>query len=143
MNLNAQEIEEVIVTATKKSAAVQGLALSVQALNTTDLVESQITETEDMAELVPGIVQSPGIGSGTNIGVRGLIGTAVGANTTASVQTHINGMQINASVFTTAGFFDVEQLEILAGPQGTLFGRNATGGVINAITTPAEHNFDG
>ena len=143
INLNAQEIEEVIVTSTKKAASVQDLALSVQALNTTDLVESQITETEDMAELVPGIVQSPGIGSGTNIGVRGLIGTAVGANTTASVQTHINGMQINASVFTTAGFFDVEQLEILSGPQGTLFGRNATGGVVNVTTAPADHNNEG
>ena len=103
INLNSQEIEEVIVTSTKKAASVQDLALSVQALTTTDLVEAQITETEDMVELIPGMVQSPGVGSGTNIGVRGLIGTAVGANTTASVQTHINGMQINGSVFTTIG----------------------------------------
>ena len=143
INLNSQEIEEVIVTSTKKAASVQDLALSVQALTTTDLVEAQITETEDMVELIPGMVQSPGVGSGTNIGVRGLIGTAVGANTTASVQTHINGMQINGSVFTTIGFFDAAQIEILAGPQGTLFGRNATGGVINVTTAPAEHNNEG
>ena len=143
INLNSQEIEEVIVTSTKKEASVQDLALSVQALSTTDLVEAQITETEDMVELIPGMVQAPGVGSGTNIGVRGLIGTAVGANTTASVQTHINGMQVNASVFTTAGFFDVAQMEIFAGPQGTLFGRNATGGIINVTTTPAEHNNEG
>ena len=143
INLNAQEIEEVIVTSTKKAASVQDLALSVQALNTTDLVESQITETEDMAELVPGIVQSPGIGSGTNVGIRGLIGTAVGANTTASVQSHINGLQVNSSVFTTIGFFDSSQIEILSGPQGTLFGRNATGGIINVTTTAPEHNFEG
>jgi len=143
LNLNSQEIEEVIVTSTKKAASVQDLALSVQALTTSDLVEAQITETEDMVELIPGMVQSPGVGSGTNIGVRGLIGTAVGANTTASVQTHINGMQINGSVFTTIGFFDAAQIEILAGPQGTLFGRNATGGVINVTTAPAEHNNEG
>lgn len=143
INLNSQEIEEVIVTSTKKAASVQDLALSVQALSTTDLVEAQITETEDMVELIPGMVQAPGVGSGTNIGVRGLIGTAVGANTTASVQTHINGMQVNASVFTTAGFFDVAQMEIFAGPQGTLFGRNATGGIINVTTAPAEHNNEG
>ena len=143
INLNSQEIEEVIVTSTKKAASVQDLALSVQALTTTDLVEAQITETEDMVELIPGMVQSPGVGSGTNIGVRGLIGTAVGANTTASVQTHINGMQINGSVFTTIGFFDAAQIEILAGPQGTLFGRNATGGIINVTTAPAEHNNEG
>jgi len=143
INLNSQEIEEVIVTSTKKAASVQDLALSVQALTTTDLVEAQITETEDMVELIPGMVQSPGVGSGTNIGVRGLIGTAVGANTTASGQTHINGMQINGSVFTTIGFFDAAQIEILAGPQGTLFGRNATGGIINVTTAPAEHNNEG
>ena len=52
-------------------------------------------------------------------------------------------MQVNASVFTTAGFFDVAQMEIFAGPQGTLFGRNATGGIINVTTTPAEHNNEG
>ena len=79
INLVAQEVEEVIVTSTKKAASVQDLALSVQALTSADLVESQITETEDMAELIPGFIQSPGIGSGTNVGIRGLIGTAVGA----------------------------------------------------------------
>jgi len=142
-NLVAQEIEEVVVTSTKKAASIQDLALSVQALTSDDLVEAQITETEDMVELIPGIIQSPGVGSGTNMGIRGMISTTVGANSTAAVQAHINGMQINQSVFTTIGFFDVSQIDILAGPQGTLFGRNATGGVINAITTPAEHNFDG
>ena len=143
LNLVAQEIEEVIVTSTKKAASVQDLALSVQALTSTDMVEAQITETEDMAELIPGFIQSPGIGSGTNVGIRGLIGTAVGANTTASVQSHINGLQVNSSVFTTIGFFDASQIEILSGPQGTLFGRNATGGIINVTTTAPEHNFEG
>ena len=142
-NLVAQEIEEVVVTSTKKAASIQDLALSVQALTSDDLAEAQITETEDMVELIPGIIQSPGVGSGTNMGIRGMISTTVGANSTAAVQAHINGMQVNQSVFTTIGFFDVSQIDILAGPQGTLFGRNATGGVINAITTPAEHNFDG
>ena len=143
LNLVAQEVEEVIVTSTKKAASVQDLALSVQALTSTDMVEAQITETEDMAELIPGFIQSPGIGSGTNVGIRGLIGTAVGANTTASVQSHINGLQVNSSVFTTIGFFDASQIEILSGPQGTLFGRNATGGIINVTTTAPEHNFEG
>ena len=143
INLAAQEVEEVIVTSTKKAASVQDLALSVQALTSTDMVEAQITETEDMAELIPGFIQSPGIGSGTNVGIRGLIGTAVGANTTASVQSHINGLQVNSSVFTTIGFFDSSQIEILSGPQGTLFGRNATGGIINVTSTAPEHNFEG
>ena len=143
INLVAQEVEEVIVTSTKKAASVQDLAISVQALTSTDLVESQITETEDMAELIPGFIQAPGIGSGTNVGIRGLIGTAIGANSTASVQTHINGLQVNGSVFSTIGFFDSSQIEILAGPQGTLFGRNATGGIINVTTAAPEHNFEG
>jgi len=121
INLVAQEIEEVIVTSTKKATSVQDLALSVQALTSTDMVEAQITETEDMAELIPGFIQSPGIGSGTNVGIRGLIGTAVGANTTASVQSHINGLQVNSSVFTTIGFFDSSLIDSVSGPQGTLF----------------------
>ena len=62
-----------------------------------------------------GIIQSPGVGSGTNMGIRGMISTTVGANSTAAVQAHINGMQVNQSVFTTIGFFDVSQIEILEG----------------------------
>jgi outer membrane receptor protein involved in Fe transport len=56
-NLVAQEIEEVVVTSTKKAASIQDLALSVQALTSDDLVEAQITETEDMVELIQGIIQ--------------------------------------------------------------------------------------
>ena len=77
------------------------------------LDEAQITETEDMVELIPGIIQSPGVGSGTNMGIRGMIQFTVGANSTAAVQAHINGMQINQSVFTTIGFFDVRKIDIL------------------------------
>ena len=138
-----QEIEEVIVTSTKKAESIQNLALSVQALSSKDMEEAQITETEDMAELVPGVVQTPGIGAGTAIGLRGIVGAAVGANTTYSVQNHLNGMQVNGSVFTTIGFLDIQQLEVLAGPQGTLFGRNSVGGVINATSAKPAHNSEG
>ena len=133
-NLSAQEVEEVVVTATRREESVQNLALSVQAFDVGALAESQITELADLSDYMPGFSYAHGIGSGSGAGVRGTAGAAIGAGTTASVQMAINGHGINGSAFGEIGFLDVQQVEVLAGPQGTLFGRNAVGGLVNLVT---------
>lgn len=133
-NLSAQEVEEVVVTATRREESVQNLALSVQAFDVGALAESQITELADLSDYMPGFSYANGIGSGSGAGVRGTAGAAIGAGTTASVQMAINGHGINGSAFGEIGFLDVQQVEVLAGPQGTLFGRNAVGGLVNLVT---------
>ena len=133
-NLSAQEVEEVVVTATRREESVQNLALSVQAFDVGALAESQITELADLSDYMPGFSYAHGIGSGSGAGIRGTAGAAIGAGTTASVQMAINGHGINGSAFGEIGFLDVQQVEVLAGPQGTLFGRNAVGGLINLVT---------
>jgi len=133
-NLSAQEVEEVVVTATRREESVQNLALSVQAFDVGALAESQITELADLSDYMPGFSYAHGIGSGSGAGIRGTAGAAIGAGTTASVQMAINGHGINGSAFGEIGFLDVQQVEVLAGPQGTLFGRNAVGGLVNLVT---------
>jgi iron complex outermembrane receptor protein len=133
-NLSAQEVEEVVVTATRREESIQNLALSVQAFDVGALAESQITELADLSDYMPGFSYAHGIGSGSGAGVRGTSGAAIGAGTTSSVQMAINGHGINGSAFGEIGFLDVQQVEVLAGPQGTLFGRNAVGGLINLVT---------
>ena len=133
-NVSAQEVEEVVVTATRREESIQNLALSVQAFDVGALAESQITELADLSDYMPGFSYAHGIGSGSGAGVRGTAGAAIGAGTTASVQMAINGHGINGSAFGEIGFLDVQQVEVLAGPQGTLFGRNAVGGLINLVT---------
>ena len=133
-NLSAQEVEEVVVTATRREESIQNLALSVQAFDVEGLADAQLTELADLSDYMPGFSYAHGIGSGSGAGVRGVAGAAIGAGTTSSVQMAINGHGINGSAFGEIGFLDVQQVEVLAGPQGTLFGRNAVGGLINLVT---------
>ena len=88
----------------------------------------------DLGELTPGVTFSPAIGSGYFIGIRGSATEAIGASSVGSVQTAVNGHVINSSAFADMGFLDAERMEILSGPQGTLYGRNVTGGLINLIS---------
>ena len=130
----AQEVEEVVTTATRKSESIQDVALSVQALTADALTSAQVTEMQDLAELVPGFSYQSVLGSGNLYTIRGASSAAVGAGTASSIQTAINGHTAAGSAIGEIGFFDVEQVDILAGPQGTLYGRNVTGGQINLIT---------
>ena len=128
------EVEEVVVTATRREESLQDVALSAQALTSEDLEAQQVTELYDLGELTPGITFSPAIGSGYFIGIRGSATEAIGASSVGSVQTAVNGHVINSSAFADMGFLDAERMEILSGPQGTLYGRNVTGGLINLIS---------
>jgi len=128
------EVEEVVVTATRREESLQDVALSAQALTSEDLEAQQVTEMYDLGELTPGITFSPAIGSGYFIGIRGSATEAIGASSVGSVQTAVNGHVINSSAFADMGFLDAERMEILSGPQGTLYGRNVTGGLINLIS---------
>ena len=128
------EVEEVVVTATRREESLQDVALSAQALTSDDLEAQQVTEMYDLGELTPGVTFSPAIGSGYFIGIRGSATEAIGASSVGSVQTAVNGHVINSGAFADMGFLDAERIEILSGPQGTLYGRNVTGGLINVIS---------
>ena len=128
------EVEEVVVTATRREESLQDVALSAQALTSADLEVQQVTEMYDLGDLTPGIAFAPTIGTGYFIGIRGTATEAIGANSIGSVQTAINGHVVNTTIFGNLGFLDADRIEILAGPQGTLYGRNVTGGLLNVIT---------
>ena len=128
------EVEEVVVTATRREESLQDVALSAQALTSEDLEAQQVTEMYDLGELTPGLTFAPTIGAGYFIGIRGSATEAIGASSVSSVQTAINGHTLSPSAFSDIGFLDAERIEILSGPQGTLYGRNVTGGLINLIT---------
>jgi outer membrane receptor protein involved in Fe transport len=134
LNVVSQEVEEVVVTATKKAESVQDLALSIQAFTAEDVSENMIENMSDLAEVVPGLIMDKGIGSGAAYSIRGTGSYGVGAAVVGAVVTASNGHSYNSSSIADIGFFDVERVEVLKGPQGTLFGRNAVAGVINMIT---------
>jgi len=141
--VTAQEIEEVVVTATKKEESVQDLALSIEAVNAESLDANQVYDVSDLAEITPGLETSKVIGSGSGWTIRGMGSFGIGAGVIASVVTAVNGHSVNDSVVADIGFFDLERVEVLKGPQGTLYGRNAANGVINLITARPTSEFGG
>jgi outer membrane receptor protein involved in Fe transport len=142
-NLSAQEVEEVVVTATRREESIQDVALSIQAFSADNLEAAQITESADLADYMPGFSYANAIGSGSGTGVRGTAGATIGAGTTASVQMAVNGHGLNGSAFGEIGFLDVERVEVLAGPQGTLFGRNAVAGLVNLVSARPTEDMGG
>ena len=141
--VTAQEIEEVVVTATKKEESVQDLALSIEAVDAESLDVNQVYDVSDLAEITPGLETAKTIGSGSGWTIRGMGSFGIGAGVIASVVTAVNGHSVNDSVVADTGFFDLERVEVLKGPQGTLYGRNAANGVINFITARPTNEFGG
>ena len=142
-NLIAQEVEEVVVTSTKKAESIQDLALSIEALTSEDLAANMVENIDDLAEVIPGLTVAKGIGSGAAYSIRGTGSYGVGAAVTGAVVTASNGHSYNSSTIADIGFFDVERIEVLKGPQGTLSGRNAVAGLINMITARPTSELEG
>jgi iron complex outermembrane recepter protein len=126
-------LEEIVVTAQKREESVQSVPISISALSGDAMSEIGIQSTDDLALAVPGLqMQQNGIGNVPFI--RGIGAQDSTAGQDGSVSTYIDGVLV-ASVFgSSMGFNNVERVEVLKGPQGTLFGRNTTGGVINIVT---------
>ena len=141
--VSAQEVEEVVVTATKKEESTQDLAISIEAVTAESLDVNQVYDVSDLAEITPGLETSKTIGSGSGWTIRGMGSFGIGAGVIASVVTAVNGHSVNDSVVADIGFFDLERIEVLKGPQGTLYGRNAANGVINMITARPTNEFEG
>ena len=138
----AQTVEEVTVTATRQAESLQDIALSVQAISGEDLMEQHIETAADLANSTTGVSFSNGIGSGVGIKLRGLIIPSVGAATVAAADLQLNGHSVSASAWSEVGFLDAERLEILEGPQGSLYGRNTTTGLMNLISArPGAGNY--
>lgn len=131
-------IGEIVVTAQRRAESVQKTALAIEVLSGDDVLNSGVTTPSDLTRVVTGIQTS---GAGNNqIYVRGVgdYGVTVGAN--PAVVTNLNGIPISRSQAIGGNFFDLERVEILKGPQGTLYGRNASGGVINLIAVRPKMN---
>ena len=141
--VTSQEVEEVVVTATKKAESTQDLALSIEALTSESLDVNQVYDLSDLAEVIPGLETAKGIGSGSSFTIRGMGSFGIGAGVISAVVTSVNGHSVNESVLGDTGFFDLERIEVLKGPQGTLFGRNAANGVINLVTARPTSELEG
>lgn len=134
----AQKLEEVVVTASKVEASIQDTPIAVTAFTQEALDSQLINDSSAMQFSVPNLTQTKGNFSGGDIRIRGIGSGAVSTFGDSGVGIHVNGIyQVATRIFETQ-FLDMERVEVLRGPQGTLYGRNTTGGVINLITAKAD-----
>lgn len=126
-------LADIIVTAQRREENLQRAALPVSAVTGDVLVSQSVTRADDLTRLVPALQIAPA-SSFTQIYLRG-IGT-FGANAFAEqgVAFNLDGVYLSRPAAPAALFYDLERMEVLKGPQGTLYGRNASGGAVNIIT---------
>ena len=130
----ARTLSTVVVTTQKTEESIQDVPIAVSAFDPDALERLNIDTGSDLQFNIPNFGSTQGNFSAGGISIRGIINAAVGASSDAAVGTHVNGVSSSGSTLLETEFYDVERIEILRGPQGTLYGRNATGGVVNAIT---------
>ena len=138
-----QVFEEVIVTAEKRDESLQTISQAVTAITESEIEDKNITSFVDLTSIVPGVTVAKNEGYKTVISIRG-VGNETNQNAIAapSVAYHMDGVFIASPFSLQTDFVDVERIEVLRGPQGTLFGQNSTGGAINVISKrPSTESF--
>src|SRR5687767_747247 len=126
-------LEEVIVTTQRRATDVQTTAAAVTALSGADLQLRSAYSIEDMNALSPSMLVSSSQGE-AQIYIRGIGYSSIVGGSDSSTAFHSDGVYISRPAGAMPAFLDVERVEILRGPQGTLYGRNATGGSVNVIS---------
>ncbi|MFM7119980.1 MAG: TonB-dependent receptor, partial [Gammaproteobacteria bacterium] len=127
-------IEEVIVTAERREESVQDVGVAVSALDASSIERLNARDIRDLTGIIPNLtLNEVGIGpSMSQVSIRGINSQDPEKSFDPAVGVFIDGVYLGSSAYNLLDTFDLEQMEVLRGPQGTLFGRNTTGGAINA-----------
>ena len=132
------QIEEVVVTAQKKSEDIQTVPIAISAFTSQDLAAHQISQFKDLQFNMPSVTVTNGTFGASNFAVRGIGSGAVSTSGDAGVSINQNEVYLANDTVTGDNYFDIERVEVSRGPQGTLYGQNATGGAVNIITKKPE-----
>ncbi len=128
------QIEEVVVTAQKRAEDIQTVPISITAFTSQDLQAHQITEFKDLVFNTPNVSYTKGNFAGSDFQIRGIGVTAIGYDAESGVAVHVDDVFLPYPPLAEATFYDLDRVEVLRGPQSTLYGRGATGGTVNIIT---------
>ena len=127
-------LDEVVTTAQRVEQSLQDAAVAVEAYDQTALTQSGMESAMDLGQLSPALGISAGGGPLTSLFVRGVGALTVNPLTDSAVAQNVDGVYLGRSSGAAGlALYDVERVELIKGPQGTLYGRNATGGVVNYI----------
>ena len=127
-------LEEIVVTSQRTEESLQDVPIAVTAISAQMLKDQQIEGGSDLQLVTPSLSFQGGDSSGGSFNIRGITNLAVSATAESGVETHINDLPVGSYTMQDGDFFDLERVEVLRGPQGTLYGKNSVGGAINLIT---------
>ncbi len=134
---NDAGIREIVVTAQKRAESIQDTPLAITALDSQILEQSGIRDAQGLTAIVPNVAVRP-FNNSIVVATRGISNENTSNLGDASLAFHVNGVYVGRPRAAAALFYDVERVELLRGPQGTLYGRNSTAGALNIITKRPE-----
>jgi iron complex outermembrane receptor protein len=132
--VQAQTLEEIIVTAQKREESLQDVPIAIQAFTGEEIKNLRVTRASDIARLAPNLNLSTQNTASRQINIRGVGTSDFFGNSTGSVAITMDEVTMSSSYLSSLGLYDLERVEILRGPQNSLFGRNTTGGAVNYIS---------
>ncbi|RLA38330.1 MAG: TonB-dependent receptor, partial [Gammaproteobacteria bacterium] len=136
--VQAVEIEEVLITAQKRTESLQDVPISVSALSSGDLEGLQLRTSSEIAAQVPNMQISTPLGDGFPVvSLRGISMSDFSLNQSSPVAIYVDEVYKGNPALQGVQLYDLERVEVLRGPQGTLYGKNTTGGAVNFITQRA------
>ncbi len=135
-------IEEIIVSAKRTGVSVQGYAAAITALNANEIQTRQITSSQDLQQLIPSFNAGES-GGFPKLFIRGIGQNGGTTGQDPAVVSYIDGVVVGRAIASYEEQFDLQTIEVLRGPQGTLFGRNAVAGTINYVSKDPTKDFGG
>lgn len=137
-NISYAAIEEVIVTAQKRSESLQDVPIAVTAITGDTMKALGVTNASELVAITPGLTSQNQAGSNRNYFLRGVGTSDVHLTAASAVGQYFDGITLTSGFHAKAALYDMERVEVLKGPQNTLFGLNTTGGAINYISVKPE-----
>lgn len=139
---SAHQLEDLVVTAQKREEAVQDVPIAISAFNQDTLQKAKIDGGPNLVLAVPNVNFSKSNFTSYNFQIRGIGSKLTGITGDPGIAIHLNNAPLIDNNLFESEYYDVERVEVLRGPQGTLYGRNATGGVVNLITAKPVDRFE-
>ena len=136
-----RSLDTIVVTAQKREETAQSVPISISAFSGESLEQGQLTTLTDLAQVTPGLAFNTFQPGQPEISIRGVGTKEDGAGASDSTLVMVDGVYVAARSASNVDIFDLERVEVLRGPQGTLFGKNSIGGVINYITRKPDDEF--
>lgn len=136
------QLSDIVVTAQRREESLQDVPVAVTAISAEQLGQMRVTNVSSLSGMAPSLqIQTQGIQSTPIIAIRGISGGTSNNSVDPKVGIYLDGVYVGRTVGSVFDLADIERIEVLRGPQGTLFGRNATSGAISLVTAPPTGEF--